>query len=151
MADSIQFPRGNKATMPVLPDGAPGWCKDEKALYIGHPDGNQKVGDAAIFQRVTNLETAQKALAEAQTALETAQKNLADAQTDLAEAQRVLSETVSGHTNTLKTQGEELAKKLEANAVTAQATLADTADLAAVIGAFNSLISAMKTSKVMNE
>lgn len=144
MADSIQFPRGNKATMPELPDGAPGWCKDEKALYIGHPDGNQKVGDTAIFQRVTDLETAQ-------TALETAQKNLANAQTELAKAHQSLSGTVSGHTNTLKSQGEELAKKLEADAVTAQAPLADTADLAAVIGAFNSLISAMKTSKVMNE
>jgi len=58
MADTIQFHRGNKETMPVLPDGAPGWCRDEKALYIGHPDGNQKVGDAATFQRLTDLETA---------------------------------------------------------------------------------------------
>lgn len=89
MADSIQFQRGNKATMPVLPDGAPGWCKDEKALYIGHPDGNQKVASA-------------------------------------------------GNT-------------LEHTAVEAQEALADTADLAAVIGAFNSLIAAMKTSKVMEE
>lgn len=109
MADSIQFPRGNKATMPVLPDGAPGWCKDEKALYIGHPEGNQKVGDAAIFQMVTDLGTAQKA------------------------------------------QGEEIAKKLEASAVAAQAALADTADLEAVIKAFNDLVAAMKTSNVMNE
>lgn len=123
MADSIQFPRGNKATMPVLPDGAPGWCKDEKALYIGHPEGNQKVGDAAMFQKMTNLETAQK----------------------------TLSETVASHTTELKTQGEALGRKLEANAVEAQAALGETADLAAVIGAVNSLIAAMKTSKVMNE
>lgn len=109
MADSIQFPRGNKATMPVLPNGAPGWCKDEKALYIGHPDGNQKVASAALFKQVADLETAQKA------------------------------------------QGAEIAKKLEASAMAAQAALADTADLAAVIGAFNSLIAAMKTSKVMEE
>lgn len=102
MADSIQFLRGNKATMPVLPDGAPGWCKDEKALYIGHPEGNQKVGDAATFKRLTDLETA-------------------------------------------------MAGKLTASAVEAQTALADTADLAAVIGAFNSLIAAMKTSKVMEE
>ena len=102
MADSIQFPRGNKATMPVLPDGAPGWCKDEKALYIGHPEGNQKVGDAAIFQKVADLETA-------------------------------------------------MTGKLTATSVAAQTALGDTADLAAVIGAVNSLIAAMKTSKVMDE
>lgn len=102
MADSIQFPRGNKATMPALPDGAPGWCKDEKALYIGHPEGNQKVADAAMFQRITDLETAMDG-------------------------------------------------KLTATSVAAQAALADTADLAAVIGAVNSLIAAMKTSKVMDE
>ena len=75
MADSVQFLRGNKDTMPVLPDGAPGWCKNEKALYIGHPDGNQKVGSAAIFQQVADLETAMAgkltaSAVEAQAALE---------------------------------------------------------------------------------
>ena len=58
MNDSLQFPRGNKETMPTLPPGAPGWCMDEKAFYIGHPEGNQKVGSAAIFQQVAALETA---------------------------------------------------------------------------------------------
>ena len=100
MADSIQFLRGNKNTMPVLPDGAPGWCRDEKALYIGHPDGNQKVGSADIFQKVANLETA-------------------------------------------------MAGKLTAAAVEAQTALEETAELGAVIWAFNALVAALQASGIM--
>ena len=40
MADKIQLRAGNKAGMPTLTDREPAYVRDEKALYIGTPDGN---------------------------------------------------------------------------------------------------------------
>jgi lysophospholipase L1-like esterase len=41
--DLILFPRGNKAQLPTLQSGEPGVTLDEKALYIGTPDGNVRI------------------------------------------------------------------------------------------------------------
>lgn len=43
MADTIQVRAGNKANMPVLADRELAYVKDEKALYVGTPEGNVKI------------------------------------------------------------------------------------------------------------
>lgn len=44
MADKIQIRAGNKNGMPKLTDREPAYVRDEKALYIGTPSGNVKIG-----------------------------------------------------------------------------------------------------------
>lgn len=46
MADTIQLRAGNKANMPTLADREPAYVRDEKALYVGTPTGNVKIGEA---------------------------------------------------------------------------------------------------------
>lgn len=58
-------------------------------------------------------------------------------------------EAVAALQETLTAQQETLNGKLTATPAAAQAALADTADLAAVIGAVNGLLAAMKTSGLM--
>lgn len=57
MADTIQIRGGSKAGIPALADRELGWCNDSKELFIGTADGNVKIGDAAVFQKVMDLET----------------------------------------------------------------------------------------------
>lgn len=61
MEDSIQILGGLKEAMPVLPERAPGWCKDSEELYIGTTGGNKKIADTAIFGKVAELEKRQGA------------------------------------------------------------------------------------------
>ena len=62
MADTILFRRGAAAGLPKLADGEPGWCKDTKQLYIGTPEGNEKIADAALIATVEQHEQAIKEL-----------------------------------------------------------------------------------------
>jgi hypothetical protein len=44
---TLKFYRGKKANLPVLGEGEPGYCTDEKELYVGSAsDGNIFVGGA---------------------------------------------------------------------------------------------------------
>ena len=61
MADSIQFKRGKKETLPQLPDGTPGWCSDTGELFVGSPAGNRKVG-GDIQEELNRLKGAVSAL-----------------------------------------------------------------------------------------
>ena len=55
MADKIQIRAGNKSGMPTLTDREPAYVRDEKALYIGTPDGNVKIG-GELESKVNALE-----------------------------------------------------------------------------------------------
>ena len=65
MADTIQIRAGNKDSMPVLADREIAYVRDEKALYIGTPQGNVKLCDADL--EAIKL-TAQKVAAQAELA-----------------------------------------------------------------------------------
>lgn len=47
MADKIYLRRGNKADLPVLGSGEPGFATDTKQLFIGSPTGNAQVAMSA--------------------------------------------------------------------------------------------------------
>ena len=51
MADSIRIKAG-KGNVPTLQDREIAYSKDEKALYIGTPEGNVKVADAGLEERL---------------------------------------------------------------------------------------------------
>ena len=53
MPDSIKLLAGKKNNMPTLPDRMPAYVRDEKALYMGTPEGNVKVGSATKADEVT--------------------------------------------------------------------------------------------------
>lgn len=55
MADKIQIRAGNKNGLPTLTDREPAYVRDEKALYIGTPNGNVKIG-AELESKVNALE-----------------------------------------------------------------------------------------------
>ena len=44
MADKIQIRAGNKSGMPTLTDRELAYVRNEKALYVGTPNGNVKIG-----------------------------------------------------------------------------------------------------------
>jgi hypothetical protein len=48
--DLVRLRRGLRASIPVLEDGEPGWTKDEKALYIGTPEGNERIPNKADLE-----------------------------------------------------------------------------------------------------
>lgn len=48
MADKILLRRGNKADLPTLTGGEPGFALDTKELYIGTASGNEKLWGATI-------------------------------------------------------------------------------------------------------
>ena len=65
MADTILLRAGNKAHMPTLINREIGYCKDEKALYIGTPTGNVKLGGITEEERTAIInEAVAKALEE---------------------------------------------------------------------------------------
>ena len=65
MADTILLRAGNKAHMPTLINREIGYCKDEKALYIGTPTGNVKLGGITEAERTAIInEAVAKALEE---------------------------------------------------------------------------------------
>lgn len=53
MPDSIKLLAGNKNNMPTLPDRMPAYVRDEKAIYVGTPEGNVKVGGDLKADEVT--------------------------------------------------------------------------------------------------
>lgn len=53
MARKLQLKRGLKKDLPQLAEGEPGFVTDEKVLYIGTQNGNQKVGDTVIADGIT--------------------------------------------------------------------------------------------------
>ena len=55
MADKIYLRAGNAENMPALADREPAFVRDEKALYIGTPEGNLKLCSADIPQEVEAL------------------------------------------------------------------------------------------------
>ena len=57
MADTILLRGGNKAGMPQLNDREAAFCRDEKALYVGTPEGNVKLCTAFTEEKVARLET----------------------------------------------------------------------------------------------
>lgn len=69
---------------------------------------------------------------------------------DLEGTVSALGSTVTEHGTRLYAQQQALEGKLTADKVAAQADMAATADLTAVIAGFNNLIAAMKSSGVMN-
>ena len=56
MADVIKL-KGGSGAVPPLADKEPAYSRTEKALYIGTPQGNVKVGDANWETRIKSLET----------------------------------------------------------------------------------------------
>lgn len=130
MADSVQIRRGRKETMPELADGEQGYCRDEKALYIGSEDGNVMLCKA---QTLEDVEALQKASEDQGKALETQGQTLASQ----SESLKQLSEAVNG--------------KLTAKAAAAQSALEADADLSVMVNAFNSLLAAMKAGGLMSE
>jgi len=44
MADKILIRRGNKADLPTLTDGEPGFARDTEEFFVGSPTGNKQVG-----------------------------------------------------------------------------------------------------------
>lgn len=61
MADTIKIKAGNGSSN--LADREPAYKRSEKALYIGTPEGNKKVGDANWETRIVDLETKVKKVA----------------------------------------------------------------------------------------
>ena len=70
--DSLQIRGGSKSTMPTLQDREFGYCKDEKALYIGADGANVKLCDADDPARITALETQTSTLSDSLSDLQTA-------------------------------------------------------------------------------
>ena len=52
MADTIQVRAGNKENMPELAQREIAYVKDEKALYVGTPEGNVKILGDDIAKRL---------------------------------------------------------------------------------------------------
>lgn len=121
MADKIQIRAGNKSGMPTLTDREPAYVRDEKALYVGTPEGNVKVCSAETEQTVVEHGITISAH----------------------------ESTIQYHGTAISAQQTILNGKLTASAVNAQAELAADADLATAVAAFNALIAAMKSSGVM--
>lgn len=55
MADTIKL-KGGSGAVPSLADKEPAYSRTEKALYVGTPQGNEKVGDAFWETRIKALE-----------------------------------------------------------------------------------------------
>lgn len=55
MADVIKL-KGGSGDVPTLADKEPAYSRSEKALYVGTPNGNEKVGDANWETRIAALE-----------------------------------------------------------------------------------------------
>ena len=128
MADKIQIRAGNKSGMPTLTDREPAYVRDEKALYIGTPDGNVKIG-GELETKVNTLQNKVNALEVKANALEL---------------------VVEGHDDDIDDLKVDMPKKLTASPVASQAAVAAGADLATAVAALNALIAAMKSSGVMN-
>lgn len=56
MGDNIKIRGGNKKGMPILGDREPAFVRDEKAFYIGTPEGNLKLCGADTEKKVEELE-----------------------------------------------------------------------------------------------
>lgn len=121
MADKIQLRAGNKANMPNLTDRELAYVRDEKALYIGTPDGNVKIG-GELEQTAATMGTTISAHDSA----------------------------INYHGAAISAQQTILNGKLTASAVPAQNGVASDADAATIAAALNALIAAMKSSGVMN-
>lgn len=78
MADTIQLRAGNKANMPSLAERELAYVKDEKALYVGTPEGNVKA-DGGLGAKQTELETKQTEQATKLTEMETKLKDKLEA------------------------------------------------------------------------
>lgn len=125
MADNIYLPAGKKAGMPNLSDREPAFVRDEKALYIGTPDGNLKLCEAGTIDKVAELEE------------------------DLAVLEETV-ETLQGNTDSLEALQTKVDGKLSATPAAVLPELTGEEDLAAVISAYNSLIAALKASGIMS-
>ena len=149
MADTIKIRAGNKANMPTLADREIAYVRDEEALYVGTPGGNKKVSAnaEAVENRVKALEDAQKTQQEKLTALETTQQTQAETLVDHAAKVELYRNQVVQIRNALVQQ---LDTKLTATPMEAMNALDEGADMASVVNAINSLITAMKNSGVMS-
>lgn len=170
MSDTIQIRAGNKKGMPTLADREPAYVRDENAFYIGTDSGNKKIGAeleefvgslgrslAAEGERVTNLSLAVESV---RSDLNSQGKVVAEQGAALTEHGNTLSQhgetilqqgaTIAEHTAAIAEQKAGLAGKLSASPVAAQEGVAADADLATAVAALNALISAMKSSGVMN-
>ena len=87
---------------------------DEKAIYIGTPQGNTKVGDANWEERIKGVE-----------------------------------ETSGGYHDTIEGIREEVSGKLTAVPAQAQTELSAEATLTEVVGAYNTLLAALKAGGIM--
>ena len=124
MSGSIRLYGGSRASMPRLAERAPGWCVDTQELFIGTGAGNLLLasgrGAQGQFDRLTLTPGA---------ALEDGQMGVS------AQGAPVFME--NGR-----------ARRLAFRAPSVPA-LAASADLAALIGAYNVLLEALKTGNVM--
>lgn len=160
MADTIQLRAGNKASMPVLLDREIAYVRDEKALYVGTPTGNEKMG-ADLENAVASLESAMNTAIETfdgemdiilgkTTALEGRATSLEGRATALESS----TSTLDGRATALENRATALearAAALEGRKAAAVAPLATDAQLAAVITTVNSLIASLKACGLMNE
>lgn len=139
MADTIQLRAGNKSGMPTLSDREIAYVRDEKALYVGTPTGNEKIG-AALENAVASLESAMN------TAIGTM-----SGQMDVIASRTGTLETETAALEGRTTALEGRAAALEARKAAAVAPLATDAQLATVITTVNSLIASLKACGLMNE
>ena len=143
MADSVQLRRGAKESLPTLSDGELGWCKNTKELYIGS-DRNVKIADAAVFGRVTALETTSGAHTTQISALQDSVSSLDTRATSLESRVTALETGVGSLETTIGT-------KLTASPAADQNSLPSDADLSTVISAYNGLLAAMRAAGLMNK
>ena len=157
MADKIQIRAGNKSGMPTLTDRELAYVRNEKALYVGTPTGNQKLCSGETEGKVSALEqtvaTHGSTISEHGNKLTEHGNKITEHGNKLNEYGNTISEhgnAIKANSDAIKSQQSDLAKKLTASPVVAQAGIATDADLKTAVAAINALIAAMKSSGVMN-
>lgn len=147
MADNISIRGGDKEGMPTLRDREPAFVQDEKALYIGTPDGNLKLCSAETEGKVNSLEEAIKAHSEEIS-------GIGDDIKRIDEELGNIDATIAGISEAMKSINGEIAslseEKLSASAAASVSTVAADAEAADIAAKLNELISALKISGIMS-
>lgn len=133
--DSVQIFGGNKAGMPALRDRELGYCKDEKALYIGTANGNVRLCGADDSGRIDALETT--------TGTHTTQISSLQNTTGTQTTQ------ISGLSASLSSLETTVSGKLTASQAAAQTDLPASATLEDTVSAYNSLLAAMRAAGII--
>lgn len=142
--------------MPTLAVRELVYCTDEKALYIGTSAGNVKLCAAALEGIVNGINGTVNAHGQSISSLQNSLNSLSgtvgghgNSINSLNSSVNSLSQTAQAHQQGIENLKTQMANKLTANPVQAQAAVAADADTAAIVTAVNNLIAAMKASGVM--